>query len=100
MAGQRRPQESAVVSRLVTIDQRISRLQRERAALVAAARFEGQTWREIAAALGVSRQAAWEAHRAADAVVRLIQEGSTLTEEEATAISKAALKEVRTARRA
>jgi len=86
---------SETVRRLATIEGRIRRLERERARLVQAARAESESWQTIAAALGVSRQAAWQAHREGAVVVARIRSGSGLSDEEAMAVARAAIREVR-----
>jgi predicted DNA-binding protein YlxM (UPF0122 family) len=79
----------------MVVDQQIKQLQTERADLVRAARAERQSWRSIAEALGVSRQAVWEAHRASTAVVEQIRSRSTLSETEAMTVATDALRESR-----
>jgi hypothetical protein len=86
---------SESVRRLAAVEARIRRLQRERDRLILEARAERASWQAIAAALGVSRQAAWEAHRQGAAVVDRIRERSTLTDEDALAVARSALREVR-----
>ena len=86
---------SETVRRLEALEARIRRLERERDRLIQDARAEQQSWQTIAAALGVSRQAAWQAHRHGAAVVAAIRARSTLTEAEAVAVARSALREVR-----
>jgi hypothetical protein len=57
------------VRRLATVEARIRRLQRARERLIGDARAERESWQAIAAALGVSRQAAWQACREGAIVV-------------------------------
>lgn len=95
MTGPRRAKANPTVSRLIVVDQQIKELQIERADLVRAARAERQSWRSIAEALGVSRQAAWEAHRASAAAVENIRSRSALSEAAAMTVAKDALRESR-----
>jgi pyrroloquinoline quinone (PQQ) biosynthesis protein C len=95
MSGPRQSRNSLAVARLMAVDQQIKQLQRERTALVQIARAENQSWQQIAAALGMSRQAAWEAHRVAEDTVLRIRARSRLTEDEALSAAKAALDEHR-----
>jgi hypothetical protein len=83
------------VRRLATVEARIRRLQRERERLIADARAERESWRAIAAALGVSRQAAWQAHRDGAIVVAQIRSRSSLSDEAAMAVGRTALRDVR-----
>ena len=83
------------VRRLATVDARIRRLQRERERLIADARAERASWQTIAAALGVSRQAAWQAHREGAVIVAQIRSRSDLTDEAAIAVARSALSDVR-----
>jgi hypothetical protein len=83
------------VRQLATVEARIRRLQRERERLIADARAERESWRAIAAALGVSRQAAWQAHREGAVVVAQIRSRSSLSDEAAMAVARAALRDVR-----
>lgn len=83
------------VRRLATLEARIRRLQRERERLIADARAERESWQTIAAALGVSRQAAWQAHRDGAVVVAQIRARSTLSDEAAMAVARSALRDVR-----
>jgi hypothetical protein len=83
------------VRRLATVEARIRRLQRERERLIADARAERESWRAIAAALGVSRQAAWQAHREGAVVVAQIRSRSSLSDEAAMAVARTALRDVR-----
>ncbi len=83
------------VRRLAAVEARIRRLQRERERLIREARVERASWQTIAAALGVSRQAAWEAHREGTAVVAQIRARSTLSDEAAMAVVGSTLREVR-----
>ena len=85
----------ATVRRLATVEARIRRLQRERDRLIADARAERASWQTIAAALGVSRQAAWQAHREGAVVVARIRSRSDLTDEAAMAVVRSALGDVR-----
>jgi hypothetical protein len=80
--------EITAVNRLAAVDRQIKALQRERASLVEAARAEHASWETIAAALGVSRQAAWEAHRAAADTIGQIRAGSDLDEADAMALAR------------
>lgn len=98
MSSGQSPGDTPAVVRLGAVDRQIRQLQRERAALVAMARAEKKSWQQIAAALGVSRQAAWEAHRAAADTVADIRLRSSLSEDEAMAIAKSATREVRASR--
>lgn len=75
--------------------QSVERLQRERDRLVADARDERASWQTIAAALGVSRQAAWQAHREGAVVVAQIRSRSNLSDEAAIAVAQSALSDVR-----
>ncbi len=63
-----------------------------------AAREQRQSWRPIAEALGVSRQAAWSAHTAAAETIDAIRSRSELTEDEAATRAAQALREVREVR--
>jgi hypothetical protein len=83
------------VRRLATVEARIRSLQRERERLIADARAERQSWQTIAAALGVSRQAAWQAHREGAVAVAQIRARSTLSDEAAMALGRSALGDVR-----
>jgi len=83
------------VRRLATVEARIRRLQRERERLISDARAERESWQAIAAALGVSRQAAWQAHREGAVVVAQIRSRSTLSDEAAMAVARSALRDVR-----
>jgi hypothetical protein len=83
------------VRRLATVEARIRRLQRERERLIADARAERESWQAIAAALGVSRQAAWQAHREGAVVVAQIRSRSSLSDEAAMAVARTALRDVR-----
>jgi len=83
------------VRRLAAVDARIRRLQREREQLIKDARAERESWQAIAAALGVSRQAAWQAHREGAIVVAQIRSRSKLSDEAAMAVARSALREVR-----
>ena len=83
------------VRRLAAVEARIRRLQRERERLIQEARAERASWQTIAAALGVSRQAAWQAHREGAVVVARIRARSTLSDEAAMAVAGPALREVR-----
>jgi hypothetical protein len=83
------------VRRLATVEARIRRLERERERLIQNARAERESWQTIAAALGVSRQAAWQAHREGAVVVAQIRSRSTLSDEAAMAVARSALREVR-----
>ena len=83
------------VRRLAAVDARIRRLQREREQLIKDARAERESWQAIAAALGVSRQAAWQAHREGAIVVAQIRSRSILSDEAAMAVARSALREVR-----
>jgi len=83
------------VRRLATVEARIRRLQRERERLISDARAERESWQTIAAALGVSRQAAWQAHREGAVVVAQIRSRSTLSDEAAMAVARSALRDVR-----
>jgi hypothetical protein len=85
----------ATVRLLATVEARIRRLQRERERLIADARAERESWRAIAAALGVSRQAAWQAHREGAVVVAQIRSRSSLSDEAAMAVARTALRDVR-----
>jgi hypothetical protein len=83
------------VRRLATVEARIRRLQRERERLIGDARAERESWQAIAAALGVSRQAAWQAHREGAVVVAQIRSRSNLSDEAAVAVARSALRDVR-----
>jgi len=83
------------VRRLATVEARIRRLQRERERLIGDARAERESWQTIAAALGVSRQAAWQAHREGPVVVAQIRSRSNLSDEAAVAVARSALRDVR-----
>ena len=83
------------VRRLAAADAQIRRLQREREQLIKDARAERESWQAIAAALGVSRQAAWQAHREGAIVVAQIRSRSNLSDEAAMAVARSALREVR-----
>jgi hypothetical protein len=83
------------VRRLATVEARIRRLQRERERLIQDARAERESWQAIAAALGVSRQAAWQAHRDGAVAVAQIRSRSDLTDEAAMAVARSALRDVR-----
>jgi hypothetical protein len=83
------------VRRLATVEAQIRRLQRERERLIGDARAERESWQAIAAALGVSRQAAWQAHREGAVVVAQIRSRSDLTDEAAMAVARSAVSEVR-----
>jgi hypothetical protein len=83
------------VRRLATVEARIRRLQRERERLIADARAERESWRAIAGALGVCRQAAWQAHRDGAIVVAQIRSRSSLSDEAAMAVGRTALRDVR-----
>lgn len=83
------------VRRLATVEARIRRLQREREHLIADARAERESWQAIAAALGVSRQAAWEAHHEGAVVVAQVRSRSNLSDEAAIAVARSALRDVR-----
>ncbi|MFN8519420.1 MAG: hypothetical protein U0667_08550 [Chloroflexota bacterium] len=93
MNQQRGATETLVL--LEEVSQQIDRLEAERERLVAAARAENRSWRAIADALGVSRQAAWKTHRVAGAVVQQIRDRSDLSEADAMALSKELQREVR-----
>ena len=95
MADPRRQKPSQTVSRLITLNKQIEHLEHERDRLVLAARAERQSWRTIADALGVSRQAAWAAYREGAATVDRIRSRSALSESEAMALAKEAVGEVR-----
>jgi len=77
------------------VSREIDRLQTERERLVRSARSERHSWRAIADALGVTRQAAWKAHRTAEAAIDRIRGRSGLSEGEAMALAKEAQHEVR-----
>lgn len=81
--------------RLEEVGQEIERLQAERERLVAAARAEHRSWRAIADALGVSRQAAWKTHRLSQATVDRVRDHSDLSEAQAMALSKELQREAR-----
>ena len=83
------------VRRLAIVEARIRRLQRERERLIADARAERASWQAIAAALGVSRQAAWQAHREGAVIVAQIRSQSDLTDEAAMGVARSALGDVR-----
>jgi len=83
------------VRHLATVEARIRRLQRERERLIGDARAERESWQAIAAALGVSRQAAWQAHRNGAVVVAQIRSRSNLSDEAAVAVARSALRDVR-----
>ena len=85
----------ATVRRLATVEARIRRLQRERERLIEDARAERESWQAIAAALGVSRQAAWQAHRKGAVVVAQIRSRSNLSDDAAVAVARSALRDVR-----
>jgi len=74
---------------------RIRRLLCEREQLIKDARDERESWQAIASALGVSRQAAWQAHREGAVVVAQIRSRSDLTDEAAMAVARSALRDVR-----
>lgn len=93
MNQQRRATETLVL--LEEVGQQIERLEAERERLVAAARAENRSWRAIADALGVSRQAAWKTHRVAGVVVQQVRNRSDLSEADAMALSKELQGEVR-----
>ena len=83
------------VRRLAMVEARIQRLQRERERLIADARAQRASWQTIAAALGVSRQAAWQAHREGAVIVAQIRSQSDLTDEAAMDVARSALGDVR-----
>jgi len=83
------------VRRLAAVEARIRRLLRERERLIGDARAERESWQAIASALGVSRQAAWQAHREGALVVAQIRSRSDLTDGAAMAVARSALSEVR-----
>jgi len=95
VADPRRQKPNQTVSRLMTVNTEIARLERERDTLVGVAREERQSWHSIADALGVSRQAAWAAYREGAASVDRIRSRSSLSETEAMALAKDAVREVR-----
>jgi len=84
---------------LEEVGQEIDRLQAERDRLVAAARAEHRSWRAIADALGVSRQAAWTTHRISEAVVDRVRSHRDLSEADAMALSKELQREARIKRK-
>ena len=83
------------LERLTRVSKEIDRLESERVALVARARGENGSWQAIADALGVTRQAAWKAHRDAAPTIEQIRARSELTEGEARRLVKTAQQEVR-----
>jgi hypothetical protein len=87
------------LDRLTSVSDEIDRLQAERDELVARARAEHRSWQAIATALGVTRQAAWKAHRDAAATIERVRGRSELSEAEAMTVVKAAQREVRERRR-
>ncbi len=89
------PRATETLALLEEVSQEIDRLQAERARLVATARAEHRSWRAIADALGVSRQAAWKTHRVSEAVVEQVRSHSDLSEAQAMTLSKELQREAR-----
>lgn len=83
------------VDRLAQIRSRMDQLIRERASAVAYARREGSSWAEIADALGIARQSAWELFRDEVATLERNRQQSSLSEAEALEIAVAATDEAR-----
>ena len=68
--------------------------------LIAEARRRGRSWSEIGAALGVSKQAAWELYNAeVTALLDRIAQRSDLSEDEASALAREELAAARRERR-
>ena len=51
------------LARLARLERRMAALERQRTSLVVEAKTHGASWDAIAAALGTSRQSAWETYR-------------------------------------
>ena len=85
---------------LRAVRERERELEGERRRLIAAARAAGRSWTEIGAALGVSKQAAWQLY-SADISTMLddVAERAGLTEDEAMAAARQELSAVRRRRR-
>lgn len=86
---------SETLTELADVSQAIARLEARRDSLVAAARSEQLTWQAISEVLGVSRQAAWKAHRTTSPAIARVRARSGLDEAQAMQLSKAALREAR-----
>ncbi len=91
---------SEALKSLGALEIRVREMESERNRAIGAAQREGATWDQIAAVLGVSRQAAWEKYRAHvlelfDATAR----AATATEEEALASAEEVLRDIRAHRR-
>ena len=88
------------LAELRALQERERELEDTRRRLIAAARTQGRSWTEIGAALGVSKQAAWQLYNAdIAAMLDRISERSGLTEDEAMALAREELAAVRRRRR-
>jgi hypothetical protein len=75
-------------------------LARTKRDLIARARSQGRSWSEIGAALGVSKQAAWELYNAeVTSLLDRIAERSSLDDDRASALAQEELAAVRRSRR-
>ncbi|MGI9016975.1 MAG: hypothetical protein ACR2HR_07720 [Euzebya sp.] len=86
-----------VLGALSSMTEQITRWRRQ---AVAHARIQGRSWAEIGAALGMSRQAAWEQFSAdIDTMLDEIRDQSDLAEAEAVALANDEIRQMRVDRR-
>jgi hypothetical protein len=84
---------------LAAIERELRAMETRRGEAIANARAAGASWDQVAAVLGISRQAAWERFR--DYAMALLDEtarNATQTEDEAYANAEAVLRDVRAQR--
>jgi hypothetical protein len=85
---------------LAALQEREQELAETRRLLVARARRQGRSWSEIGAALGVSKQAAWQLFNdEVTAILNRVAERAGLSEEQAMQLARQELAAVRRQRR-
>ena len=95
-----RPEGHRLLERLSDLQDREDQLAQEKRAVIADARRQGSSWAEIAAALHVSKQAAWELYNAdVRGILERASRASGLPEDEAMHLAVREVAEVRRRRR-
>lgn len=85
---------------LARIQEDSDKLEQQRLRAVASARRAGATWEDIGRALRLARQSAWERYAPLIEALEASWISATLSEDEARALARDALREVRKNRRA
>ena len=94
------PDTAEPLEALRALQERERELEDARRLWIARARLQGRSWSEIGAALGVSKQAAWQLFNDdITAMLKRISDRSSLSEEEAMRIAREELAAARRQRR-